>query len=475
MSDVLANDLLSAVAIPGFTGRTLAPGQIGYDDARRVFNGMIDRRPALIARCTSDEDVAAVVRHAVATGQPVSVYGGGHGVTGSAVTDGGICIDLRGMKSVLVDPSARTVRASAGLTWGELDEACQAHRLAVTGGRVSTTGVGGLALGSGSGWLERALGFTCDNLIAAHLVTADGVQVTASRTVNTDLFWAIRGGGGNFGIVTQFVLRLHEVGPTVLGGTLLYPAAEAAVVTCAWRDLMLDAPEALGSGLAFVTAPDADDVPEALRGRPAVAVFVCWSGPVHDGRDALAPLLLAVPPAADLVQPMPYLEVQRLLDDANPPGLRNYWTADAFERLPDQAVDLLVGLATRPASPLTQVVVFPGGGAIARVPEESTAFARRDAPFSIHYLGMWSDPADDELNRASIRQLAAVLKPWTTGTVYVNFIGDEGPGRVEESYGDEHFVRLRQTKLGWDPDNLFRHNQNIPPAQDQHLHGGHPF
>jgi FAD/FMN-containing dehydrogenase len=470
MTDVLANAVLGTIAIPGFTGSTLVPGQIGYDDARRVYNAMVDRRPALIARCSSDEDVAAVVRHAVATGQPLSVYGGGHGVTGSAVADGGICIDLRGMKQVLVDASARTVRASAGLTWGELDEACQAHGLAVTGGRVSTTGVGGLALGSGSGWLERALGFTCDNLIAAHMVTAGGVQVTASRTVNADLFWAIRGGGGNFGIVTQFVLRLHQVGPTVLGGQLLWPASQAGSVVRAWRDLMLGAPEALGSGLAFITAPVTDDEPEGLRGRPAVTVYVCWSGRVHDGHAALAPLLSAVPPAADLVRRMPYLAVQRLLDDSSPAGLRNHWTADYFEQLPDRAVDLLVPLATRPASPMTQVIVLPGGGAVARVPEEATAFARRDAPFSIHYLGMWSDPADDALNIASINQLAAVLKPWTTGTVYVNFIGDEGLARIEAGYGAEHFARLRETKRDWDPDNVFRHNQNIPPAAE-HPHG----
>jgi len=332
----------------------------------------------------------------------------------------------------------------------------------VTGGRVSTTGVGGLTLGSGSGWLERALGFTCDNLIAAHVVTADGVQVTASRSVNPDLFWALRGGGGNFGIVTQFVLRLHHVGPTVLGGTLVYPAAQAGQVVRAWRDLMLAAPEALGSGLVITAAPAL--VPEPLRGTPVVAVIVCWSGPVAQGRATLRPFLAAAPPAVDLLRPMPYLDVQRLLDDAHRQGLRSHWTADVFERLPDAAVDLLVGLATRPVSPLTQVLVLPGGGAVARVPEEATAFGRRDAPFSIHYQGMWSDPADDEANIASVRQLAAVLKPWTTGSVYVNFLGDEGPGRIEASYGDEHFARLRTIKRDWDPRNVFRSNQNIPPA-----------
>jgi FAD/FMN-containing dehydrogenase len=356
------------------------------------------------------------------------------------------------------------VRASAGLTWGELDAACQAHGLAVTGGRVSTTGVGGLALGSGSGWLERSLGFTCDNLVAAHVVTADGMQVTASRSVNPDLFWAIRGGGGNFGVVTQFVLRLHEVGPTVLGGMLLYPADQAAQVVRAWRDWVLTAPDALGCGLAFVTAPPVDAVPEPVRGKPVVGVVVCWNGPEAAGRAALAPFLEAAPPAVDLVQPMPYLAVQQLLDEANPHGLRNYWTADFFEALPDEAVDLLVRLATRPTSPMTQVIVVPGGGALSRVPEEETAFARRDALFNIHYLGMWADARDDALNTASIRQLAAVMKPWTTGTVYVNFIGDEGLARLEAAYGPGKFARLREIKRDWDPTNVFRHNQNIPPA-----------
>lgn len=464
MSDLLFTDLSLGATIPGFGGTVLLPGQLGYDDTRHVFNGAIDRRPALIARCRNADDVAAVVRYSVATGQLLTVYGGGHGVTGSAVADGAICLDLREMKQVMVDPTARTVRASAGLTWGELDAACQAHGLAVTGGRVSTTGVGGLALGSGSGWLERSLGFTCDNLVAAHVVTADGMQVTASRTVNPDLFWALRGGGGNFGVVTQFVLRLHEVGPTVLGGMLLYPAGQGQQVVRAWRDHMLRAPDALGSGLAFITAPPADFVPEPVRGQPVIGVVVCWNGPEAAGRAALAPLLAAAPPAVNLVQPMPYTALQQLLDPANPPNQRNYWTADFFEELPDQAVDLLVQLATRPTSPLTQVIVVPGGGAVARVPEDETAFARRDAQFNIHYLGMWTDPADDALNTASIRQLAAVMKPWTTGTVYVNFIGDEGMARLEAGYGPERFARLRRIKKDWDPMNVFRHNQNIPPA-----------
>jgi FAD/FMN-containing dehydrogenase len=429
-----------------------------------VFNGMIDRRPSLIARCRSANDVVAVVRHAVATGSPMTVYGGGHAVTGHAVADAAICLDLRGMKGVTVDVRDRTVRAEAGLTWGEVDAACQEHGLAVTGGRVSTTGIGGLALGSGSGWLERSLGFTCDNLLAATVVTADGRQVTASRTVNPDLFWALRGGGGNFGIVTEFTLRLHPVGPLVLGGLLLYPAAVATELSRAWRDLMLKAPEALGTGLAFLTAPPADFVPEPVRGHPVIGIVVCWNGDPDEGRAALADFLAAVPPAIEMIQPMPYTAVQQLIDEPNPKGMQNYWSGDFYDALPDDALDELVRYATAPTSPMTQIIVTPGGGAIARVADDETAFGSRQAAFQIHFLGMWPDPSDNERQIATIRTLCAAMKPWSTGSVYLNFLGDEGQDRVAAAFGPEKYQRLRELKKAWDPANLFRYNQNIPPA-----------
>jgi FAD/FMN-containing dehydrogenase len=462
MSDLLSTSVATVIA--DFSGEVLRPADPGYDDARHVFNGMIDRRPALIARCRNADDVSAAVRHAVATGLPVSVYGGGHAVTGAAVVDGGLCIDMRGLKSVTVDPANRTIWAGAGLTWGELDAATQEHGLAVTGGRVSSTGVAGLALGSGSGWLERSIGFTCDNLISAQVVTADGTQVTASPTVNPDLFWGLRGGGGNFGIVTEFALRLHPVGPIILGGLLMYPAQQGREVVRAWRDAMLTAPDALGTGLAFITAPPADFVPEPVRGHPVIGIIVCWSGPIDEGRAALAPLLDAAPPAMDMVQPMPYVAVQQLIDAGNPPGMQNYWSGDFFESLPDEAVDVLVELATAPVSPLTSIILTPGRGAIARVPDEATAFGTRDAAFQAHYLGMWADPADGERNIAAIRTLATAMKPWTTGTAYLNFLGDEGQERIEAGFGPEKYSRLRELKKTWDPTNLFRHNQNIPPA-----------
>ena len=450
--------------LPGFKGHIFSPGDEEYDEARKVFNGMIDRNPAVIARCTSGDDVVAAVNLAREEDLPLSVYGGGHGVTGSAVVDAGICIDMRGMKGVDVDPEARTVRAEAGLMWGELDAATQEHGLAVTGGRASDTGVAGLALGSGSGWIERKCGFTCDNLVKAEVVTADGRQVVASEDENADLFWGLRGGGGNFGVVTAFHFRLHEIGPIVLGGMLMYPAEMAGDLVRFYRDFMSDAPDEVGTGLAFITAPPADFVPEPARGKPVVGVIVCYAGPVEEGEEAMRPLREFGPPAADMVQPMPYLAVQQLLDPANQKGHQNYWSADFFGELSDEGVDVLVEHATKPVSPLSQVILIPMGGAIGRVDEDASAFGQRDAQWNIHYLSMWPDPADAEQNIAFTREIASAMKPWTTGRAYLNFIGDEGTGRVEAAFGPETYARLQELKDKWDPTNLFRHNQNIPPS-----------
>lgn len=447
-----------------FSGELIEPGSSGYDEARAVFNGMIDRRPAVIARCHAASDVAAAVKLAQAQGLPLSVYGGGHGVTGAAVVDDGVTVDLRGMKGITVDPATKTARVEAGCTWGEVDVATQEHALAVTGGRVSTTGVAGLTLGSGSGWLERSFGFVCDNLLAAEVVTADGRQVRASVDENPELFWGLRGGGGNFGIVTAFHLRLHDLGPIVLGGMLMYPAAMGPDLVRFYRDFMEKAPDEIGTGLAFICAPPEEFVPEPVRGQPVIGIVVCCTGPVEEAERTLAPLREFGPPAIDMVAPMPYVAVQQLLDPPNPKGMRNYWTADFYDELPDDAVDALVARATQPVSPLTQIILVPGGGAVARVDDDATAFGQRRSRWNIHFLSMWPDASDDAGNIAYTRELSGALKPWAAGEVYLNFIGDEGPERVRSAFGAEKFARLQAIKDQWDPMNVFCHNQNIPPS-----------
>lgn len=450
--------------LPGFAGLLMHPGDAGYDEARKVHNGMIDRRPALIARCTSADDVVLAVNLARREGLPLSVYGGGHGVTGAAVCDAGVVVDLRGMKSAAVDPKARTIRAEAGLNWGEFDTATQAHGLAMTGGRNPSTGISGLVLGSGSGWLERKFGFACDNLIKAEVVTADGRKVMASETENPDLLWGLKGGGGNFGIVTAFHFRLHPLGPMILGGLMFYPATMARDVVRFWRDFMPTARDEIGGAVIFMTAPPAPFVPEAARGKPMIGMLLAYAGPVAEGEAALKPLRSFGPPIVDLIQPIPYLTLQGTTEEGNPKGIQNYWTADFYRSLPDEAIDVLVAHATKLTSPMNVVIVVAGGGAVARVDEDATAIGERNAPFNIHYLSTWLDPKDDAINIASTRATSAAMKPWATGRVYLNYVGDEGEARIEGSFGTEKLARLRALKRKWDPDNLFRHNQNIRPA-----------
>ncbi len=460
MMDVDGGALVAA----GFSGEIVGREHPDYDELRRVFNGMIDRRPALIARCTDARDVAAAVNFARDSGLPVSVYGGGHNVTGNAVCDDGVTIDLRPMKGVEVDPVTRTCRAEAGLTWGQLDAATQEHGLAVTGGRMSTTGLGGLVLGGGSGWIERKCGYTVDNLLSVEVGTADGPILTASERENPDLFWGTRGGGGNFGVVTSFELRLHPIGPTILGGMLMYPSPMAAAVLRNFRDVMADAPDEVGSGVALLTAPTEEFVPKQVRGQPVVGVIVCYAGPVEEGEEALRPLREFGPAALDTVGPMPYLALQQLIDPGYPAGMRNYWTGDFLTGLPDEAIEVLCRLHRSKPSPLTQILTLPGGGAGAQVPDGTMAIGQRQAPFNIHITSLWPDPAGDDANIAWTRELSAAMRPFTTGRVYVNFIGDEGEDRVVAAFGREGYARLQALKDRYDPGNLFRSNQNIKPS-----------
>lgn len=455
---------MRSLDLVGFGGVLIAADHAAYDGARAVFNGMIDRRPVLIARCASASDVALAVTLARDRGLPLSVYGGGHGVTGSAVCDGGVVVDLRGMNAVAVDPVQRTVRAEGGATWGELDAATEAYGLAMTGGRNPTTGIGGLTLGSGSGWLERKFGLVCDSLIKAELVTAGGRQVIASEDENPDLVWALRGGGGNFGVVTAFHFRLHELPPRILAGALFYQVEMMREAARFYRDFMAAASDEICGAMTFTTFPQAAFVPESFRGKPALAVIAAYAGPLDEGAAALAPLRGFGPPVIDRVEPMPYTALQALTQSGFPPGARYYWSADSFTGLPDAAIDTLVARARAPVSPLTSIIVIPGGGAVARVKDEATAFGQRTAPWNIHYLSGWRGPEDDARNVAFTRELSAAMKPWTTGQVYLNYIGDEGQARIEASFGPAKLARLRAIKATWDPDNLFRHNQNIRPA-----------
>jgi FAD/FMN-containing dehydrogenase len=443
-----------------FAGDLLEPGDDGYDEARTVFNAMIDRRPRLIVRCTGPADVVAGVLLAGETGLPLAVKGGGHGVNGHAVCDDGIMLDLSPMKRIDVDPEARVVRAQAGVNWGEFDGATQAHGLATTGGRVTTTGIAGLTLGAGSGWLERMFGYTSHNLLAAEVVTADGRVVRANEEENSDLFWGLRGGGGNFGVVTQFEYRLHEVGPMATGGMLLWPMEQAGDVLRFYRDWMESAPDEVGGGAAVVVGPPEEFVPGPLQGKPVFAVI-----PISFGdSELLRPIREFGSPFADLVGPMPYLEVQKLLDPGSPWGHLNYWKAEAVQDLSDELIDLNLAHGERIRSPLTAAFFQPLGGALARVSADSTAINPTPGGWVVHALGLWETEAESEYELAWVRQWGDFMEPYARAGVPLTFSADTGDERVRGTFGEEKYARLVALKDKYDPENLFRLNQNIKPS-----------
>lgn len=465
----MAVSALDAAAVEGlaanFGGELIAPEHERYDSARSIFNGMIDRRPALIAQCTGVADVIGALRLARSQGLDVAVRAGGHSLPGHSVCEGGLVIDLRPMKGIRVDPAARTATVQAGVTWGELDRETQQFGLAVTGGRVSTTGVAGLTLGSGSGWLERKYGLTADSLLSADVVTAGGELVRASERENPELFWGLRGGGGNFGIVTSFEFRLHEVGPIVLGGLMVWERSRAREVLRAFRELMRDAPEEVGIAAGLVTAPPEPFVPEHLRGQPVTAVIGCVVGALEEAAEMVRPLREAVPPELDMLGPMPYTAVQRLIDAANPPGLPGYFKAEFMPELSDDAIEVLVERGEEVTSPLTAVLIEPLGGAINRVPDADSALSRPRAAYAYHVLGIWPDPAENERQVAWVRGLAEAMKPHTVPGMYLNFLIDEDPtARVRATFGEAKYARLEALKNEWDPDNVFRLNYNIGPS-----------
>jgi FAD/FMN-containing dehydrogenase len=446
-----------------FRGALLRPGEEGYEEARRVWNGSVDRRPALIARCAGADDVVEAVRYARAHDLPVSVRGGGHSIAGLSVCEGGVMIDLSLMKAVRVDPGARTATAAGGVLWAELDRATQAHGLATTGGLISHTGIGGLTLGGGLGHLMRKHGLTVDNLLSVDLVTADGEQLHVDAESDPELFWGLRGGGGNFGIATRFEYRLHPVGPMVLAGPVLWPLDQASEVFRAVRELAPHAADDLGITLGIVPTPPAPFVPPVRFGQPAVVLLLAWAGDPADGAEAMAPLRAVGTPFADAVQPMPYVALQQLLDGGAPHGRHYYWKAHRLPELNDEVIDIFSSRMAAPTTPLAQVNGWVIGGAVSRVADDATAVGDRAPGFEMSVTAAWpaGDP-DSAKHVAWVRDAWEALRPYGEG-VYANFISDEGAAGVAYAYGDR-LARLQALKAAHDPDNFFRLNNNITPA-----------
>lgn len=447
----------------GFAGSLVVPGDADYDEVRRVWNGMIDKRPAVVARCRSVADVVAAVGFAREHGLLVAVRGGGHSAAGKGTCDDGIVIDLSLMNEVTVDAAARTARAQGGATWGQFDAATQAAGLASPGGVVSTTGIAGLTLGGGFGWLTRRFGLACDNLTAVELVTVEGQQVVASEDSHPDLFWALRGGGGNFGVATALQYRLHRVGPEILGGIIGWPLDHARDVLAFHREQTRSLPGELGISAMLVTAPPLPFVPDQLHDQPAVVVLFCWSGDLDEGREVVEPWLDLDPPIR-MVDAMPYTVMQSLLDPLQPPGRRTYWKSGYLTELTDEAIDAATSLAAEMPSPFTLAEFVLWGGAVARVGADDTAFGERQGRFLYNASPTWEDPAADDANIAWARRFHDAMGPFGTGGVYVNFLTDEGPERVQAAYGPGKYARLTAIKASYDPTNFFSINQNIPPA-----------
>ncbi|MCA1706710.1 MAG: FAD-binding oxidoreductase [Actinobacteria bacterium] len=446
-----------------FRGQLVRPREASYDEHRRVWNGSIDRFPALIARCTGVADVIAAVRFARNTGLQVAVRSGGHSFPGLSVCDGGVVIDLGPMKGIRVDPQARTARAQAGVLWGELDRETQAFGLATTGGIVTHTGVAGLTLGGGIGWLQRKQGLTIDQLISVDLVTADSEFLTASEIENADLFWGLRGGGGNFGIVTEFEFRLHPVGPIVLAGPVFWPMDEAPELLRFYRQWSAEAPDELMTIVVQRKAPPVPFVPTELHGKPVVSVACCYAGDVEEGEQVVRPLKGFGSPVIDLCEPKPYVTHQAMFDPSFPHDWWYYMRACDVAELSDAVIDIAIEHALEIRSPLTTFPIWQLGGAVARVADEEAAFSGRGAGHTFNITGMTATAEGFDAEREWVRSFWSVLEPHQT-SVYVNFLMEEGQERVRQAYGREKYERLRALKRKYDPENFFRHNQNIPPT-----------
>ena len=451
--------------ITTFSGELLTPDSPAYEGARSLYNGAFDRRPRLIARCAGPADVAAALAHARREGLVVAVRGGGHSISGYSSCDDGLVIDTGPLKSVDIDLERRTGRFGAGLTWGELDAATQAHGLAITGGRVTHTGIAGLTLGSGSGWLERKLGLTCEHLLSAEVVMADGRVVRASAQENHDLFWGLKGGGGNFGVVTEFEFRLQPIGPIVYAGMVLHPRSAAKDLFRFYRDFMAGAPDEICGGISLITAPPDDALPPAARGEPAVALILLYAGDAEAGAEAFRPLVEWGQPWLRLAEPMPYTAVQRFVDPAHPWGVCEYAKSDYLPELPDAAIDTLVDTAADIGSPLTGVHFVYLHGALDRTDRTSMALEAPDAGWYYMLEAMSFDPRQAEHERAWARRLMQTMRPWSLDRTLPNFMaGDDSAGRLRGFYGEQKFAQLIELKDKYDPDNVFSLNQNIRPS-----------
>jgi FAD/FMN-containing dehydrogenase len=450
----------SASAIEHFksrlSGAVLRPEDDGYEGARRIWNAMVDKRPALIARCRTVSDIVSCVHFARDHALPLSVRGGGHNVAGNAVCDDGLMIDLSLMRGVRVSAEQRTACAEAGCTWRDFDRATHAFQLATTGGIIPATGIAGLTLGGGLGWLMRKHGLSCDNLLSIGMVLADGRRVTASATENSELFWGLRGGGGNFGIATSFQYRLHPVNH-VLAGMVIHPLERARDALTFVRGFSQSAPDELTLMAVFLTGPDENK---------SLAVFGCFCGSISEGEKVLAPLRQFGAPVADTFAAISYVDFQALLEPGFPPGLQNYWKSNFLRDLSDEVIEILVERFRAVPSPTTAVAIEQLGGAIKRVPEEDTAFSHRKNSFNLLIVSSWSDRAQNEKHIRWTRHLWQALQPHSTGGVYVNYLGheaDEGAARVRAAYGARKYERLLALKREYDPQNMFRMNQNIRP------------
>jgi len=442
-------------------GAVIAAGDDGYDEARRVYNAMIDKRPRVVVRAANAGDVIAAVDFARENQLDLAVRGGSHSVPGFGTWDDGVVVDLSAMRGMRVDPAGRTARAEGGATWGDFNAATYAFGLAATGGIVSTTGVGGLTLGGGIGYLARGLGLSCDNLVSADVVTADGRLLIASERENEDLFWAIRGGGGNFGVVTSFEFRLSPV-RDIFGGPMFFDLERARDVLSFFREFIVDAPEQLGGFPAFQIAPPLPFIPEERHGVPHVAIVACWSGPLEEGEKALRPFRDVAPIVAEMVGPMPYPALNSAFDGLVPPGLQHYWKANFNRELTDAAIEGHLQYGPKLPTVNSTVHIYPINGACHRVASDATAFAYRDATFATVIAGMWPDPAENEANIQWVRDYYAATAPHSEEGGYINFMSADDQPRIEANYRG-NYARLVETKRKYDPANLFHVNQNIRP------------